>query len=97
MLVFGLVHDRPWEPPDEPWEPEEEAPARRPWTWRLPWRPLAWLAAWCWLMALVPIVNSAFGGLAGFGVLMLSVALVAWRIDRWCSRQYWHGLREWKS
>jgi uncharacterized membrane protein len=47
-------------------------------------------------MALVPVVNSAFGGLAGFGVLMLAVALVLWRLERWCARQYWHGLREYK-
>jgi hypothetical protein len=62
----------------------------------LPWRPLAWAAVWCWLMALVPVVSSAFGGLAGFGVLMAAVALILWRIDRWCARQYWHGLREYK-
>jgi uncharacterized membrane protein len=47
-------------------------------------------------MALVPVVNSAFGGLAGFGVLMLAVALVLWRLERWCARQYWQGLREYK-
>jgi hypothetical protein len=92
MLVFGLVHDSGWEPP-----PEADVPAPRPERhWRLPWRPLAWFAAWCWLMALVPIVSDAAGGLAGFGVLMLAVGLVFWRLDRWCARQYWHGLREYK-
>jgi hypothetical protein len=66
-------------------------------TWHLPWRPLAWLAVWCWLMALVPVANQIFGALAGLGVLMLAVALAFWRIDRWCGRQYWQGLREYKS
>ncbi|HEY1509209.1 MAG TPA: hypothetical protein VGF93_09430 [Solirubrobacteraceae bacterium] len=47
-------------------------------------------------MALVPVVGSAFGGLAGYGVLMASVALVLWRVERWCARQYWGGLREYK-
>ena len=92
MLVFGLIHDRDWEPP-----PEEDVPpphAQR--TWHLPWRPLAWVAVWCWLMALVPIVSDGFGGLAGFGVLMLAVALAFWRVERWCARQYWQGLREYK-
>jgi hypothetical protein len=85
MLVFGLVHGDGWDPPEEPWEPgEDDLPERRPWTWHLPWRPFAWLAVWCWLMALVPIVTSAAGGLAGFGVLMLAIG------------QYWGGLREYK-
>jgi hypothetical protein len=48
-------------------------------------------------MALVPIVTRAFGGLAGYAVLLLAVALVFWRLDRWCARQYWGGLREYKS
>jgi hypothetical protein len=91
MLVFGLVHDRGWEPPEDP---PERRPAR---SWRLPWRPLAWVATWCWLMALVPVAGHAFGALAGYGVLLLSVALVYWRVDRWCARQYWHGLREHRS
>jgi hypothetical protein len=91
MLVFGLVSDRGWEPPgDVP----ERSPGR---TWHLRWRPLAWVAAWCWLMALVPVVDRAFGGLAAYAILLLAVALFFWRVDRWCSRLYWHGLREYKS
>ena len=97
MLVFGLVHDGGWEPPEHGFEPpEDEPPERRRWTWRLPWKPLAWFAAWCWLMALVPVVSSAAGGLAGFGVLMLAFALACWRLERFCARAYWHGLREYK-
>jgi hypothetical protein len=97
MLVFGLVHGDGWDPPEEPWEPgEDDLPERRPWTWHLPWRPFAWLAVWCWLMALVPIVTSAAGGLAGFGVLMLAIGLACWRLERFCARQYWGGLREYK-
>lgn len=97
MLVFGLVHDGGWEPPEHGFEPpEDEPPERRPWTWRAPWKPLAWFAAWCWLMALVPVVTSLAGGLAGFGVLMLAFALVCWRLERFCARVYWHGLRDYK-
>ena len=95
MLVFGLVHgDDRWEPPG--WDSPDDEPERQPWTWRLPWRPLAWFAAWCWVMALVPVVSSAFGGLAGFGMLMLAFGLAFWRLERFCARQYWHGLREHK-
>lgn len=91
VLVVGLIHDGGREPPDE--EPELARPRRK---WNLPWRSLVWIAVWCWLMALVPVVSSAFGGLAGFGVLMAALALVVWRIDRWCAKQYWAGLREYK-
>jgi hypothetical protein len=90
MLVFGLIHDHGLEPPED----LQRRPPER--TWHLPWRPLAWVAAWCWLMALVPVVDDAFGGLAGYVVVLLAVALAFWRLERWCSRQYWHGLREYK-
>jgi hypothetical protein len=54
MLVLGLVHDSDWDPP-----PEEGDPPPRARGWHLPWRPLAWVAIWCWLMALVPLVSDA--------------------------------------
>jgi hypothetical protein len=92
MLVLGLVHDRGWEPPPEG-ETRPERPDRR---WDVPWRSLVWVALWCWLMALVPIVDGVFGGLAGYAVLLVAVALVFWRLERWCARQYWQGLREYK-
>jgi hypothetical protein len=91
MLVFGLVHDRG--PETSPEEIPPERPGRR---WHIPWRPLAWVAAACWLMALVPNLDGAFGGLAGYAVLLAAVALRFWRLERWGSRQYWHGLREYK-
>ena len=87
VLVFGLIHDGGWEPPE--FEPEPERPNRK---WNLPWRPLVWVVVWLWLMALVPLV----GGLAGFGLLMAAVALAFWRLERWCAKQYWAGLREYK-
>jgi hypothetical protein len=100
MLVFGLVHGHGWEPLDRGWEPpEDEFPEqqRREWDWHIvPWRSLAWLALWVVLMAIVPSVSSTFGGLAGFGVLMAAVALAFWRLERFCARQYWNGLREYK-
>jgi hypothetical protein len=91
MLVVGLVHGSGWEPPEDAPEP----PRRR--TWHVPWRPLAWLAAWCWLLALVPVADDAFGALAGYAVLLLAVGLGFWRVERWCARQYWQGLREYQA
>lgn len=98
MLVFGLMHGSGWEPPDHRWEPpEDEAPKRREWDWHmLPWRSLAWLAVWAVLMTIVPSVSGAFGGLAGFVILMAAVALAFWRLERFCARQYWNGLRDYK-
>jgi hypothetical protein len=48
-------------------------------------------------MALVPVVNGWLGSLAGYGVLLLSVALVVWRLDRLCRRINWTGMRDYKS
>jgi hypothetical protein len=48
-------------------------------------------------MALIPVVSSSFGGLAGFGVVILVVVLACWRIDRFCARQHWDGMRDYKQ
>jgi hypothetical protein len=34
---------------------------------------------------------------AGYGVLMLAIALVVWRIDRLCQRLNWTGMHKYKS
>jgi hypothetical protein len=86
-----LLQDRGWD------LPEEDEPPRLPRRWHLPWRPLAWFALWCWLMALVPIVSSDFGNLAGLAVLAAAFALVLWRLDRLCRGLSWDGLRHYKS
>ena len=95
MLVFGLVDGGEWDRSDD--GPDAPGDDGHRWTWRPAWRPLAWFAAWCWLMALVPVVSALAGGLAGFGVLMVAVGLACWRLERFCARQYWHGLHEYKS
>jgi hypothetical protein len=48
-------------------------------------------------MALVPVVGSAFGNLAGYGVLLAAITLVLWRLDRLCRRLNWTGMRDYKS
>lgn len=87
-----LLQDRSWEPP-----PNEEEPPRPTRRWHLPWRPLAWFALWCWLMALVPVVASAFSNLAAYGLLLVAIVLVVWRLDRFCQRISWTGMRDYKS
>jgi hypothetical protein len=87
-----LLQDRSWEPP-----PSEEEPPRPSRRWHLPWRPLAWFALWCWLMALVPVVASAFSNLAAYGLLLVAIVLGVWRLDRFCQRISWTGMRDYKS
>jgi hypothetical protein len=91
MLALGLVHGKEWEPPDEPPAPD---PGR---SWRVPWRTVAWLAAAIGLMFLGPVADHAFGGLAGYLVLLLGVAVGLWRLERFCSGQYWRGLRDYQA
>jgi hypothetical protein len=90
-MLVGLVRGNEWRPPDGPPEPP-----RGP-TWRVPWRPVAWLVVVCVLMALVPVAGHAFGGLVGYAVLLLAVGLGLWQVERWCDRQYWRGLRDYQA
>jgi len=92
-MFVGLVRSSDWEPPPPPQPPER--PRRR--SWSVPWRALAWVALWWGLLAAVPLADHLLGGLGGYGLLLLAVTLGLWRLDRWCSRQYWHGLREYQA
>jgi hypothetical protein len=85
-MFVGLVRGPEWgsEPPDDPAPPPRPLP-------HLPWRPFAWVAAFCWIMVLA----GAVGGLPGYLLVLLGVALGCWRLDRWLARQYWGGLTEW--
>jgi hypothetical protein len=89
-MFVGLVRSSDCEPPPPPQPPE----LRRRRSWTVPWRALAWVALWWGLMAAVPLADHLLGG---YGVLLLVVTLGLWRLDRWCSRQYWHGLREYQA
>lgn len=93
MPFVGLVSDPRWEPPDDSHEPQ------RRWnrSWRVPWRLLIWLAAWWGLMMLVPVADHTLGALAGYLLLIFNISLGVWRFERWCSRQYWRGLRDYQS
>ena len=91
MIVLGLVHGNGWEPPDEPPAPD---PGR---SWRVPWRSLAWLATAVGLMLLSSVADHAFGGLAGYLVLLLGVTVGLWRLEHFCSGQYWRGLRDYQA
>ena len=78
-----LIDDRPDRPDEEP--PPPRRPLPRP-----PWRPFAWVALFLWLLHLAEVV----GGLAGYGLVLVAIAVGCWRLDRWLSKQYWGGLRE---
>jgi hypothetical protein len=91
MFFVGLVGERRWEPPEEAPKPPPEP------SWQVPWRELAWLGGVSGLLFLSPVAGNALGGFAGYVVLMLAIALGIWRVDRWCSRQYWRGLRDYQA
>jgi hypothetical protein len=84
-MFVGLVHDpglnRPEPPPEA--APQRQLPP-------VPWRLLAWVTGWVALL----FAADALGGLAGYLVVLLAVGLGAWRLERWCARQYWGGLSE---
>jgi hypothetical protein len=92
-LFVGLVRGSDgWEPPEEP----APVPAPRR-TWDVPWRELAWLGLLFALLLVSPTVSRHLGGLAGYLVLLLAVGLGFSRLARFCSGQYWRGLRDYQS
>jgi hypothetical protein len=90
-MFLGLVRDPEWQPPEGFPDP------RRRRDWSVPWRAFAWVAVLLGLLRLVPTVDDAFGSLAAYGLIVATVSLGVWRLDRWCSRQYWRGLRDYQS
>ena len=90
-MFVGLVRDPRWEPPEGAPEPER----RR--TWRIPWRAIAAVAVFCTMLWLVPVVDHAFGPLAGYGFLLAAITFGGWRFDRWLGPQYWRGLKDYQA
>ncbi|HEX8120580.1 MAG TPA: hypothetical protein VF549_04860 [Solirubrobacteraceae bacterium] len=80
-----LIHDPQPEEPDSAPAPRRGRPLPK-----VPWRPFAWFAAFCWLLFIAGRVD----GLAGYVIVLCAIAMGSWRLDRWLSRQYWGGLSE---
>jgi hypothetical protein len=93
MPFVGLVSDPRWEPPDDSPEPRR----RWNWNWRVPWSVLAWVAVWWTLLLLAPVAGRELGDGVGYLVLIVDVSLGSWRLNRWTSRQYTRGLRDYQS
>ena len=98
MTMFvGLVRDpgRDWRPPDD----NPEGSPRRSWNveWGLVLRVAVWVAVIAGMFALVPIADDLIGTLAGYVLILITVAVGVWRIDRWCAGQYWRGLKDYQS
>jgi hypothetical protein len=92
MPFVGLVADPRWEPPGGDNDPER----RRNRSWRVPWALLLWTLLIVGLMLLVPVVDRVVGPFAGYLLLVFNVGLGLWRVDRWCAKQYWQGLRDYQ-
>ncbi len=52
---------------------------------------------WWTLLLLAPLAGREFGGGVGYLVLIFDVALGSWRLNRWTSRRYTRGLRDYQS
>ena len=87
MIVLGLVHGNGPEPP----APD---PGR---SWRVPWRALAWLAVAVGLLFLGPVADQPSAASPATLVLLLGVTVGMWRLERFCSGQYWRGLRDYQA
>ena len=49
------------------------------------------------LMLLSSVADHAFGGFVGYLVLLVGVTVGLWRLEHFCSRQYWRGLRDYQA
>ena len=89
-MFVGLVKDpgREWRPPDD-----DRGPG-----WSVPWglllRTAAWVALVAAMFAAVPFVDDLIGHLAGYVLILLTVSVSVWRVNRWFERQYWRGLQD---
>jgi hypothetical protein len=98
MTMFvGLVKD-----PGRDWRPWDDTPDPSPHrSWRVPWRLIFHVAVWVAIVsgmfAAVPLVDHEIGEFAGYVLILLSVAVGVWRVDRWFDHGYWEGLREYHS
>jgi hypothetical protein len=95
MPFVGLVSDPRWEPPDD--SPEPRRRRNWHWHWDVPWNVVAWVVMWWTLLLLAPLAGRELGGGVGYLVLIGDVALGSWRLNRWTSRRYTRGLRDYQS
>ena len=87
--------------PGRDWRPPDDGPDPGPHRWRRGhWRAFTRVAIWVVLLsglfALVPVVDHVAGHVGAYMLILLTVALGLWRVDRWFDHQYWDGLREYK-
>jgi len=56
-----------------------------------------WVATLLAMVALVPLADHLIGNLAGYVMILTVVLIGALRVEYWCSRQYWRGLRDYPA
>ncbi len=76
-----LVEGSSWRP-----EPDPDPGPGRSWSLpRVPWRPFAWFAAFCWAL----FAAGQVGGLAGYLLVLVAVGVGSWRLNRFAERWEW--------
>ena len=55
------------------------------------------MAVFCAMLRLVPVVDDAFGPLAGYGLLLAAITFGGLMVDRWLGPQYMRGLKDYQA
>jgi hypothetical protein len=63
----------------------------------VPWRELAWIAAFWAGLLLVPTAQHVAGSVVAYVFLLLVLGVGAWRLNRWCARVYWRGMKDYQQ
>ena len=88
-MFVGLVRDPEWQPPEG-----FPGPRRR---WRVPWRVIAAVVVFCVMLRLVPVVDHAWGPLAGYAFLLAAVTVGGLLLDRLLGPTYLRGLKDYQA
>ena len=88
-MFVGLVSDPERQRP-------EGFPGRRR-RWPVPWRAIAVVAVFCFMLWLVHVVERAFGPFAGYACLLAAITFGGWQLDRGLGPGYWRGLKDYQA
>jgi hypothetical protein len=90
-MFVGLVQDPRFHRPDD-----GDDPGRRR-SWHFPRGLLIWAVVLVVMRMLVNVADHELGDFAGYVIVLVTLTVGVWRFDRWLSKLYWRGLRDYQS
>jgi hypothetical protein len=90
-MFVGLVQDPRFGRGDD-----DGDPGRRR-SWRFPRGLLIWAVVLVVMRELVTVADHEIGDFAGYIIVLVTLSVGVWRFDRWLSKLYWRGLRDYQS